>query len=140
MKTWLLSMLLSGCSGSHLPTASLSIAGHKLAVEVAATEADRARGLMHRDDLPEGRGMLFVYDDEKPRRFWMKDTRIPLSIAFLDGKGRILRIAAMAPLTTDGTPSLYPARYALEVNKGWFASRGIAAGATVEGLGAIARP
>lgn len=134
----LLALLVAGaCSTSRLPTATLTIAGHPLTVEVAASDADRARGLMHRDSLPEGRGMVFVYADDVPRSFWMKDTRIPLSIAFVDRDGSIVRIADMQPLSTKSTPSLYPARYAIEVNKGWFAARGIEAGAAVVGLDAL---
>lgn len=143
MKGSLLLLLLASCVGSRPPTATLSIAGHDLSVEIAANDADRARGLMHRDSLADGRGMVFVYVDDKPRSFWMKDTRIPLSIAFVDRDGVIVRIADMQPLSTKSTSSLYPARYAIEVNKGWFAARGIEAGATVDGLdelGVIATP
>ncbi len=137
MNAVLLLVLSASCGGTRLPTATLSIAGHPLTVEVAANDADRARGLMHRDSLPDGRGMVFVYADDAPRSFWMKDTRIPLSIAFVDRDGTIVRIADMQPLSTKSTPSLYPARYAIEVNKGWFADRGIEAGAAVGGLGEL---
>ncbi len=72
--------------------------------------------------------MLFVYPDIAPRAFWMKDTRIPLSIAYADGDGKVVRIADMTPYSTDRTPSLYPAKYALEVNQGWFERNGVTTG------------
>ncbi len=121
-------------TGSGLPTTTLTIDGASVVVEIADEEAERARGLMHRDALAPGRGMVFVYPDAKPRHFWMKDTRIPLSIAFVDDEGRIVRIADMAPLTTRRTASLYPAQYAIEVPKGWFAEHGVDEGDTVQGL------
>ena len=77
---------------------------------------------------------LFVYPETKVRGFWMKDTRIPLSIAFADADGVIVRIADMKPFDETRTSSLYPAKYALEMEKGWFAKKGIAKGATIEGI------
>lgn len=121
-------------SGSGLPTSSLTVGGHALTVEIADEEAERARGLMHRDHLAADRGMIFVYPDKGLRRFWMKDTRVPLSIAFLDDDGTIKKIADMQPLSTARTSSVYPVRYALEVNQGWFAEHGVTEGARVEGL------
>lgn len=140
MKTSLLLLWLTACPAARAPTIGLSIAGHALEVEVAATDAERAKGLMYRDALEADHGMLFVYPDDAPRRFWMKDTRVPLSIAFLDRSGKILRIADMQPFTTEGTSSLYPARYALEVNQGWFRARSIGVGAVVDGLDKVPMP
>ncbi len=134
MKLSILWVLLQACGATHAPTTTLSIAGHTLEVEIADDDAERSKGLMHRDTMPDARGMLFVYEDDKPRRFWMKDTRLPLSIAFLDHKGKIVRLADMQPFTTEGTSSLYPARFALEVNQGWFAKHQITVGTVVEGL------
>lgn len=122
------------CGGGGLPTTTLVLDGTPLVVEVADDPAEQARGLMHRDTLPADRGMVFVYPDLKPRHFWMKDTRIPLSIAFVDDAGVIVRIADMTPLSTKRTPSLYPAQYAVEVNQGWFAAHGVEVGDKVEGL------
>ncbi|MCB9681270.1 MAG: DUF192 domain-containing protein [Alphaproteobacteria bacterium] len=133
-------MVVACSSSSRLPVATIDVKGHSLTVEVAASQETRAQGLMHRDSLGAERGMIFVYDDDAPRRFWMKDTRIPLSIAFIDKEGTIVRIADMAPLTTDGTPSLYPARYALEVNKGWFAAKGVTTGDRIGGLDTLPQP
>ena len=89
---------------------------------------------MHRTKMNTNDGMLFVYPDVKPRSFWMKDTKLPLSIAFLSTDGKILKIAKMQPLTTQSTKSLYPAKYALEMNQGWFESNNIKPGAMVTGI------
>ncbi len=115
-------------------TVTLTLSGHTLSVEVADQADERMRGLMYRDSLGADSGMLFVYPDEAERRFWMKDTRIPLSIAYLDSGGRILKIADLKPLDETGVPSVRPARYALEVNQGWFAKNGIKEGMLVEGV------
>jgi len=126
-------VLMVAC-GSKLPTDSIEIDGHRLRVEIAATPEARRVGLMHRDHLGSGTGMLFVYPDEQVRGFWMKDTRIPLSIAFATRTGKIVRIADMQPFDTDRVSSLAPATFAVEVNQGWFAEHGIEAGANITGL------
>ena len=90
--------------------------------------------MMYRDSLGADSGMLFVYTDDAERRFWMKDTRVPLSIAYLDASGRIVKIADLQPLNETGVPSVRPARYALEVNQGWFARNGVVEGMVVDGV------
>ena len=117
-----------------LPEIALTINKHALVAEVAASDGTRATGLMYRRIMPENRGMLFVFPVTQPLSFWMMNTHIPLSIAFLDDAGVIVNITDMKPLTTDPHPSARPARYALEMNQGWFAKRGIKAGAKVDGL------
>ena len=117
-----------------LPTASISVDGNPVTVELADTPDLRRQGLMERAALQPDHGMLFVYPNERPRSFWMKNTPLPLLIAFLDTHGRIVRIADMAPLDETATPSRYPAMYALEMEQGWFTRKGVAAGARVEGL------
>lgn len=97
--------------------------------EVARTPEQRARGLMYRDELPEGTGMLFVFEDLAPRSFWMRNTYIPLDIAFLDTDRRIVDIQQMQPLDERFTDSAAPAMFALEVPQGWFARKGIGVGA-----------
>jgi uncharacterized membrane protein (UPF0127 family) len=139
MKKLFAILILSFCgtqsfADTALPEITLEIKGHKLVAEVAATDATRTTGLMHRRMMPENRGMLFVFPYASPQSFWMMNTYIPLSIAFIDEHGAILNIADMKPLTTDPHPSAGPAKYALEMNKGWFAKRGIKAGATIDGL------
>lgn len=117
----------------ELPTTTILIKGHPLTVELATTPIARGCGLSHRDNLPKNRGMLFIFSDLQPRYFWMKDTFIPLSIAYLDKFGRIFNIQDMVPLQTDKRyPSSQPAVYALEVNQGWFRGHGIEVGDVVD--------
>jgi uncharacterized membrane protein (UPF0127 family) len=97
--------------------------------EVARTPEEREMGLMGRQELPDGTGMLFVFEDSQPRSFWMQNTYVPLDIAFLDVSLRVVDIQQMEPLTTDPHDSAGPAMFALEVPKGWFAAHGITAGA-----------
>ena len=116
----------------ELPTTTVSINGHKLIVELAFTPESRSCGLSHRPGLDEHHGMLFVFPDANPRRFWMKDTRMPLSAAFIDDSGKIINIEKMAPdQTTEQYLSRRPALYVLEVNQGWFDVHGVHAGDTV---------
>lgn len=123
-----------GCSGKVFPTTTLDVGGHAVVAELAVDDEQRARGLMHRSRMAEDDGMLFLYPDSKPRSFWMKDTKIPLSIAFIDASGEIVKIADMQPLVTESTKSLYPAKYALEMNQGWFERHGVTKGAKVAGI------
>jgi uncharacterized membrane protein (UPF0127 family) len=97
--------------------------------EVARTPEERERGLMYRESLAKGRGMLFVFPEAQLRSFWMKDTFIPLDIAYLDADLRIVDILPMEPQDTEPTASTRPAMFALEVPMGWFAEEGIAVGA-----------
>ena len=119
------------------PGATLGIvnsAGERVEVpvEIADTEEERQMGLMGRTALAEDAGMLFVFDTEQQLFFWMKDTLIPLSIAFIDSEGRIVDIQDMQPLDETPHPSASPYQYALEVNQGFFEARGIQVGDTVE--------
>jgi len=101
-------------------------------VEVADTEVLRSRGLMFRRSLASDSGMLFVFDDDAPRRFWMKNTYLPLSIAYVGSNGIIHEIYDMEPLDISKTyPSAMPARYAIEAHKGWFKRHGIVPGCRV---------
>jgi uncharacterized protein len=97
-------------------------------VEIADEETEQKRGLMERTALAEDAGMLFVFPGERPLSFWMKDTLIPLSIAYIDGDGGIVDIQDMQPLDESPHPSAAPAQYALEVNQGFFAERGVQVG------------
>lgn len=119
---------------TQLPTIELSIAGHEIRAEVADEPEERYQGLMYRKSMGTDDGMVFVYPREEPRSFWMANTTIPLSIAYLDAGGRILNIEPMTPLDRSGVRSAGPAQYALEMNRGWFDSHGVRAGDTVEGL------
>jgi len=119
---------------AELPELTLSIAGNKLTAEVAATDPHRMTGLMHRRMMPEHRGMLFVFRDISQHAMWMENTHIPLSVAFIDSDGVIVNIEDMKPLTRDAHAAKKPVKYALEMNAGWFAKRGIKPGAKLEGL------
>jgi hypothetical protein len=126
---------------AELPQVTVQVADQRLKAEVAVSPAERARGLAGRDRLAADRAMLFVWPHPGPRRFWMKGTRIPLSVAFLDPQGRILNIHRMSPPPPDRRnadgwpadgyrryPSRGPARFALETNRGWFRRHGITPG------------
>ena len=123
-----------GAREAPLPVVSIKVAGQPLRVEVVSTPEQRARGLMHREKLGRNDGMLFIFDEPGYHAMWMMNTLIPLSVAFVDGDGRILNIEDMAPKTLDSHSAQGPARYAVETNKGWFAERGIKAGDRVTGL------
>jgi len=127
-------VIAASVAHAQLPEIAVSIGGYQLAVEVAHTDAARTRGLMHRRMLPENRGMLFVFSGTALHAMWMMNTYIPLSVAFLDDNGVIINIADMQPHTRDTHPAARPAKYALEVNQGWFGKRGIRPGAKVEGI------
>ena len=126
-------------AAGELPIVPLSINGHKLSAEVAATPKQRATGLMHRFSLKPDHGMVFVFERAEAMGFWMKNTFIPLSIAFIAADGRILNVDDMAPQDETPHPSKGPALYALEMRKGWFAERGIRPGDAVAGLPAPKR-
>jgi uncharacterized membrane protein (UPF0127 family) len=126
--------IASSVAAQSLTTIELTIKGHRATAEIAATEGARTVGLMHRFSLRPDHGMLFVFDAPQPLSFWMKDTYVPLSIAFIGADGQILNIEDMAPQTQRTHDSRGPAVFALEMKKGWFAQFGIAAGDRVEGL------
>ena len=115
-------------------TIPIKVGSHALRVEVMTNDEDRARGLMHRKHLGANDGMLFVFDEPAYHSMWMKDTLIPLSVAFLDRNGVILNILDMEPQTLDPHVSAGPSIYAIETNKGWFAAKKIKPGDKVTGL------
>jgi uncharacterized membrane protein (UPF0127 family) len=104
----------------------------EICVEVAKTPEERAQGLMNRKQLGKDEGMLFIFEREGYHGFWMKNTLIPLSIAFMDKEGRIVGITDMNPLTLETHDPPQPILYALEMRKGWFSANGIKAGDTVK--------
>ena len=107
---------------------------HLIRVEVAADDAARSRGLMHRKSLDSNAGMLFLFEHRSVHCMWMKNTLIPLSVAFLDEQGTIINIADMQPHDETSHCATRPARYALEMNRGWFAARGIKPGMRLGGI------
>ena len=132
-------LLLAGlwsaaCAAENSATLPLTIGKQIFQVEVAATPRERERGLMARKQLAANGGMLFVFEQEAPHCFWMRNTPLPLSIAFIDEQGRIANLADMPPHSDDLHCARTNVRYALEVAQGGFAQRGISAGAQVDGL------
>jgi uncharacterized membrane protein (UPF0127 family) len=112
----------------NLPRLKLSAGMHLIDAQVAASDATRATGLMHRRDMPQTEGMLFVFEQPTVQCFWMKNTLLPLTAAFVADDGTIVNLADMKPQTTDSHCSAKPVRYVLEMNQGWFGKKGIKAG------------
>ena len=118
---------------TDLPRVKLSAGMHIIDAQVASTPDQRMTGLMHRKEMPQQEGMLFVFEVPSQQCFWMKNTLLPLSVAFVADDGAIVNIEDMAPQTVDSHCSHKPVRYVLEMNKGWFARRGIKPGARLGG-------
>ena len=118
-------LAVAGCSGSGLRTAQCTVGDATVKVELAETEGQRQRGMMYRKKLKSDRGMLFLYPDELIRSFWMKNTFVPLSIAFMDADWKIVHITDMQPRSLDSHSSIRRCRYVLEVNRGWFDEHGV---------------
>jgi len=130
----LLAVPLLAMAADDAPTRTLTIRDQKLEVEIASTPQMRALGLMNRFSLRTDHGMLFVFETPQPLAFYMKNTYVPLSIAFVDARGRILNIEDMRPLDESTHWSKGQALYAIEMRQGWFASKGIGPGDAVVGL------
>jgi uncharacterized membrane protein (UPF0127 family) len=118
----------------QLPVVQLRAGMHLIRAEVAADYETRGRGLMYRKTLAPNSGMLFVFDAPALQCMWMKNTDLPLSVAFLDAQGAVINIEDMQPHTEDSHCAKRPALYALEMEQGWFARRGIKAGMKLDGL------
>jgi uncharacterized membrane protein (UPF0127 family) len=124
------------------PVRHIQVGKHRLEVEVADTDKRRARGLMFRKSLPEGKGMLFVFPSEQSLSFWMKNTFIPLSIGFFDKNRKLVDVQKMYPvkeglsffLKVPRYQSSQPSMYALETNQGWFEHRKLGLGAELKFL------
>lgn len=116
-----------------LPTVTLGAGMHNIVAEVARTPQQQQIGMMMRTEMAQHEGMLFVFDELAPRCFWMKNTLLPLSIAFIEDDGTIVNIAEMKPRSEATHCSQRPVRYALEMNQGWFAKRAIAPGFKLRG-------
>ena len=128
---------LVSCNSQKLPVRELSIEreGQQVAViraEVARTPEERSKGLMHRKKLHDGEGMLFIFERDEILSFWMKNTLIPLSIAFITYDGKIIDIKNMYPGDLSSVVSSRSARYALEAPQGWFERAGVRAGDVVD--------
>lgn len=117
----------------QLQTLTLKVGMHSIRAQIAATPEQRQVGLMFRRDMPINDGMLFVFESPQPQCFWMKNTRLPLTIAFVADDGTIVNLADMQPMDESSHCSAKPVRFALEMNQGWFAQRGIKAGTKLGG-------
>lgn len=116
-----------------LPRVTLSAGLYRIETQIASTPRQRQIGLMWREEMPDNEGMLFVFEQSQPQCFWMKNTVLPLSAAFIEDDGTIVNIADMAPQTTDSHCSQRPVRYVLEMHQGWFAQHHITSGASLRG-------
>lgn len=121
-----------------LPTTQMQVGDQTFTFEIANTDSTRMRGLMKRDSMPADHGMIFVFPDEAERSFWMRDTRFPLDILFVDASGKVVSVRAMKPYDLSSTPSDGPAKYAIELNAGAAERAGVKAG-DVLGIPAEAR-
>jgi uncharacterized membrane protein (UPF0127 family) len=130
----ILFVLSAMAQAANLPVIRLSAGTGNLEVEVASNKAQRSLGLMNRASMPESRGMLFVYPAPAYFCMWMKNTKIPLSVAFIDAQGQVINIEDMAPQTETNHCTQRNATYALEANRGWFANHGVSAGSQIIGL------
>jgi uncharacterized membrane protein (UPF0127 family) len=117
----------------NLQRTTLNAGMHQITAQVALTPLQRQIGLMHRKDMPQPEGMLFVFEEPSVQCFWMKNTLLPLTAAFVADDGTIVNLVDMKPQTTDSHCSTKPVRYVLEMNQGWFAKKGIQAGARLGG-------
>lgn len=117
-----------------MPLVELGAGMFRIEAELAATPQARQVGLMNRREMPAQRGMVFVFTEDARHCMWMRNTLIPLSVAFLDREGRIVNIEDMQPRTETNHCAARPARYALEMNLGWFAAKGIKAGDSLRGF------
>ena len=135
MRLPLLLLLIAAPALAQAPqTVELTAGMHLIHAELAADMTTRSRGLMFRKSLAPNTGMVFVFDEAAQHCMWMKNTLIPLSVAFIDDKGAIINIENMAPQTEDTHCAARPARYALEMDRGWFAARGIKPGTKLGGI------
>ena len=133
----LLFLLMGTCAAqspqTDLPRTVLSVGIHQIQTQIARTPEQHATGLMFRTEMPQQEGMLFEFTAPSQQCFWMKNTLIPLTAAFVDDDGTIVNLKDMQPQTTVSHCSAKPVRFVLEVNQGWFAKRGLKAGAKLRG-------
>ena len=138
---WMLAaLLLAGTVAADMPRMDLTAGFHRIEAEVAADQSNRMQGLMQRRVMGANQGMLFVFPQAARHCMWMRNTFLPLSVAFLDDEGRILNIEDMQPQTENNHCAAREARFALEMNIGWFAGKGLKAGARIGGIERAPRP
>lgn len=125
---------------AEMPRAELHASFYRIDAEIAATQEGRAQGLMFREKMGANQGMLFIFTRSDRHCMWMRNTLLPLSVAFLDEEGKIINIEDMQPKTESNHCATSPARYALEMNLGWFASKGFKSEQVIGGLNRLPRP
>jgi len=136
----IISLISTARAQTPMPRMELTAGFYRIEAEVAANQKNRMQGLMHRRNMQPNEGMIFVFTQEERHCMWMRNTFLPLSVAFLDSNGRILNIEEMEPQTEDNHCASAPARFALEMNKGWFAGKGIKPGQRIGGIDKSPRP
>ena len=136
----IVSLIATAHAQTPMPRMELTAGFYRIEAEVAANQKNRMQGLMHRRSMQPNEGMIFVFTQEERHCMWMRNTFLPLSVAFLDSEGRILNIENMEPQTEDNHCAAAPARFALEMNKGWFAGKGIKPGQRIGGIEKSPRP
>jgi uncharacterized protein len=135
-----LTLSVAAWAQNAMPVMELNAGFHRIEAEVAASDQNRQVGLMNRQAMPQQHGMLFVFTQPNTHCMWMRNTLIPLSVAFIDDEGYIINIEDMKPQTEDNHCARRPARFALEMNLGWFAQRGLKPGVRLGGLDKAPRP
>ena len=130
----LITLMVCPLALAQMPRIELNASFHRIDAEVAADQQNRMQGLMHRRSMAANQGMLFVFTQADRHCMWMRNTLLPLSVAFLDERGQILNIEDMKPQTENNHCAASPARFALEMNQGWFASKGIKVGQRIGGI------
>jgi hypothetical protein len=135
----LAALLPASAQVSRLPTVQLTAGIHLITAELAVNDATRARGLMFRQSLPANHGMLFIFESKAVHCMWMRNTLIPLSVAFVEDDGTVVNILDMQPHDERSHCARQPVRYALEMSRGWFAQRGIGPGSRLGRLPAPAQ-
>lgn len=130
----LASLSIAGCgyeSPDHLPMTKMKLGSDTVTLEIANAPASRTKGLMERDSMPEDHGMIFIFPEDTPQSFWMKNTRFPLDIVFINSQSKIVSIHTMRPYVTTSTYSAAPAKYAIELHAGKAKELGLQAGQSV---------
>ena len=136
----ILLLIAATAMAQTMPVMELNAGFHRIEAEVAADQASRMQGLMQRRNMPPNHGMIFVFPVAERHCMWMRNTLIPLSVAFLDETGRIINIEEMKPQTENNHCADAPARFALEMNAGWFSGKGIKSGIRIGGIEKAPRP
>lgn len=132
--SWLLPLALQAQGmPQNLPAVQLNAGMHLIRAQVAQTPEQRQTGLMYRREMPPNDGMLFIFEAPSPQCFWMRNTPLPLDIAFIADDGSVVNVAQMQPFSDASHCSAKPVRYVLEMHQGWFAKRGVKAGSRIAG-------